>query len=247
MKSQKMKKQTLVLLIFCLIFTFPSFAADTYEKADYLYVWAKSGLNLRKSPTTKSAKIITLSFGQKVTVLEKIHIPFVIEGISAGNIEGNEKPFPAVEFSGHWVKIATETGESGYVIDQYLLKYEPEGVVVDNTSLLNLNVRQVDTLFKSPEANVGEGLYMTLKSSYDHGVEAINKTGGVWGETCYTIPNSSLEEVLVLFSAGYDNYSGFVVIEKRSDKIVLSGREGLCEYTISQKAGYVEFKIFCSC
>ena len=242
-----MKKQFLVLTIICLVFSLSSLATDTYKRGDYLFVWAQSGLNLRHSPTTKSAKIRTLSFGQKVTVVERMDISYEMEMISSAKFEGMDKSFPALKMKGHWVRVATDDGESGYVIDQYLLKFEPAERNSESESLLNLSTRRVDTLFQKPQRDAGEGLYLTVKSYHDHGVEAISKMGGVWGETCYTIPNSSMEEVLIMFSSSYNNYEGFLVYKKEENRIFLSSNDELCSYSFVQKEGFVEFRTACSC
>lgn len=61
----------IIALLFSSIFFFnTSLASDNYKTGDTLYVWANSGLNLRKGPGTNFKTIDKISFGERVVVLQ---------------------------------------------------------------------------------------------------------------------------------------------------------------------------------
>ncbi|MCP4138171.1 MAG: SH3 domain-containing protein [bacterium] len=73
-----------------------------YKKGQALYVYALTGLNLRKKPESSGKKIATIPYGKKVRVLtltKKI--------LTAGNIKG------------YWIEVSYK-GKKGYIFDGFL-------------------------------------------------------------------------------------------------------------------------------
>ena len=58
-------KNSIVVLLVILIQNF-LFGITEYKPNDELYVWAKSGLNLRENPNSDAQVLIKIPFGEKV-------------------------------------------------------------------------------------------------------------------------------------------------------------------------------------
>ncbi|HRI58258.1 MAG TPA: hypothetical protein PK228_00975, partial [Saprospiraceae bacterium] len=59
-----MKPSLFALLFFLLSHALQ--AIDTYQPGDTLYVWATSGLSLRKDPSLQAARLTTIPYGTMV-------------------------------------------------------------------------------------------------------------------------------------------------------------------------------------
>jgi hypothetical protein len=110
-----------LLLISALWATQPTTAQRTY-------VWARSGLNLRKAPDFKSEKIITLPYGAPVEFLAYAQVtkgwnelagdyetPVVLRREVLKSHDGER----TYALEGSWVKVRAK-GQEGYLFDAYL-------------------------------------------------------------------------------------------------------------------------------
>lgn len=99
------------------------------------YVWARSGLNLRKTPDFKGEKLTTLPYGAKVTLTE---YPLVERGtndigeyeypqtvtVTALKWPGQNDPEMSYKVSGSWAKVRANNQE-GYLFTGYLSTMPP--------------------------------------------------------------------------------------------------------------------------
>ena len=98
-----MKKLTLLLLMF---------SVDSFGQMDY-YVSAKSGLNVREAPNAKAKKLVTLLYGQKITIESKTGVKLKINDI-------DKKTGITNVVEGEWVEISSGEKIKGYVFDGFL-------------------------------------------------------------------------------------------------------------------------------
>ena len=111
------------LAVALIFFQFNAFSIGVYQPGDELFVHAGSGLLLRKTPTQKGERILTLNASDAVTVLKT---------------NFKKKPFSVVDFKGYrirgfWVRVRTADGKEGYVFDGYLSKYRAPITIVDDS------------------------------------------------------------------------------------------------------------------
>ena len=102
MKTTYMKKLILYLLIF---------PVASFGQMDY-YVSAKGGLNVREAPSTKSKKLVTLLYGQKITIESKTGIKLTVN-------DTDKKTGTTKVIKGEWVEMSTGKTK-GYVFDGFL-------------------------------------------------------------------------------------------------------------------------------
>ena len=98
-----MKKLLLILLFVPLL---------CFGQMDY-YVSAKGGLNVREAPNAKSKKVVTLLYGQKVTIESKTGIKLTIN-----DRDKETGVIKAIE--GEWVEVTSGEKIRGYVFDGFL-------------------------------------------------------------------------------------------------------------------------------
>lgn len=121
LKSSKVNPIKIFSLIVILVTMFFSQAAqakqtvDICETGDVLYVWAKTGLNLRLEPSIHSKRLAILVPGSQVKVLGFTQKEFAIKTLQATEDEYN--PFI---IRGNWTLV--QVGDiQGFVLDTYLL------------------------------------------------------------------------------------------------------------------------------
>ena len=98
-----MKKLLLVLLIVPLV---------SFGQMDY-YVSAKGGLNVREAPNSKAKKVVTLLYGQKVTIDSKTGIKLILN-------DTDKETGITKAIEGEWVEISSINDIKGYVFDGFL-------------------------------------------------------------------------------------------------------------------------------
>ena len=123
-----MKNRSFLIVIITVLSILPQFAfsANQYYAGDTLYVWARSGLNMRDSADIKAGKIQTLPFGTMVIVQDSKY-PFEqetqkIRVINSRTIDGQKHP--GYSLQGNWIKVITGDTE-GYLFDGFLSKFQP--------------------------------------------------------------------------------------------------------------------------
>ncbi len=106
--------QVLILMLLCLDFQSVN-ANSTYDWGDTLYVWAKSGLNMREGPGTDFPKMKKLEYGEKVQVIDD----YLRSTPLSLTILRKNKRHNQFKLKGHWVRVKIGSRE-GYVFDGYL-------------------------------------------------------------------------------------------------------------------------------
>tara|TARA_B100000579_G_scaffold207477_1_gene169486 strand:+ start:90 stop:911 length:822 start_codon:yes stop_codon:yes gene_type:complete len=98
-----MKKLILLLLIVPMV---------SFGQMDY-YVSAKGGLNVREAPNARAKKLVTLLYGQKITIESKTGVKLTINDI-------DKKTGITKAIEGEWVEISSGEKIKGYVFDGFL-------------------------------------------------------------------------------------------------------------------------------
>ncbi len=221
------------------------FSADTYEPGDNLFIWAKSGLNVRKGPGTNFKVISKIAFGGIVTILEKCQETYNLTGISSTSSNYLRQKVDPIIFKGNWVKVMIDSEIEGYIIDQYLLDIEPKDKLQPFEYGLNLKEIRIDTTVKSPILYEGSGLNLAIEKQYPNDIKLLEQLGGTWEQSTYVFPNYSIEEVLIFFSAYWDNYENFVVYRNWKEHVII-GTKGICDYQFKKDKNRTVFVIECS-
>ena len=234
-------------IILILIFVqFNAKAADNYAIGDTLYVWAKSGLNLRKGPSARALKNGGVMFGAYVIIEEKTKVGFNVDGVADFHQTNISRPSNPIIFYGNWVKVTTEEGSEGFVIDQYLLPIKPNIQYEADATILPLELLHSDTVYAREEITDGEGLNYRINQSYDGDVKVCLEQGGVWSGEVYLFNGRSIEEVLVILAIPHNGFEDILVEKYWPNEIILSF-EGVCEYKITKFEETVRVDILCSC
>jgi len=114
--------KNLLLLLLLAPFS-PLRAIDFYQPGDTLYVWAASGLVLRKAPSLDGAKLKSIPYGVLLVALnysgEKVT---EVEAVPAYSSRGEK--YPPLKLRGDFALVAFE-GDTGYVFNGYLSKLPP--------------------------------------------------------------------------------------------------------------------------
>lgn len=108
-------------LIFILLSLFafqPAGAIGFYQPGDTLYIWAVSGLTLRKEASLKAAKLATIPYGTLV-VAQNYSGDNKVEVEAVPGFTHTQGTFPPVTLKGSFAKVIFQ-GDTGYVFDGYL-------------------------------------------------------------------------------------------------------------------------------
>jgi len=127
-----MKKLLFVLLFVPLV---------SFGQMDY-YVSAKGGLNVREAPNTKAKKVVTILYGQKVTIESETGIKLTINDVD--KITGVTKVI-----EGEWVEISSIKNVKGYVFNGFLKGFD----LSKNMLPIYLDKNQIT--IKCPDADIG--------------------------------------------------------------------------------------------
>jgi hypothetical protein len=239
-------KTLISILCVCISFNSDLVASDNYKIGDSLFVWASSGLNVRNGPGTNFNIKSKLVFGSKVQIIKKTNKHFNIKGISKVNPNAYIKNTEPVIFKGNWVEIKTESGLTGFVIDQYLINLKPFNKLKIKSFVLNLDYISYDTTnIRLLEHEGGLKEYKT-KTVYNKNIVATSTFGGYTGEVVFTFKNYSIEEVLIIFSSAFNNYEEYVVDKNWENEIDFSDYE-MCYFTVRKEGSTVIFSYGCSC
>jgi hypothetical protein len=117
------------------------------QQPETFYVWAGSGLNLRKTPDFKGEKLATLPYGTRVEWLEFAEITPHYNDL-AGDYDApaerllevmNTHPgFTPYVIHGYWVKVRA-LGQEGFLFDGYLSKMPPQAPHEPGGKILPVN------------------------------------------------------------------------------------------------------------
>lgn len=233
------------IIILVLLAISQSYGADNYTIGDQLYVWAKSGLNLRTGPGTKFPIIRGIPFGEKVEVVDKCSQSYTFTLISSVDQNVTSSKIDAINLKGNWVKIKIDT-TTGYVIDQYLLMLDPQ-IIDKEMDHLYFKITSLDTTWTNPEVENGNEPDYCVVAHHDSNITGSTCFGGVEYSMGYTFIGYSIEEVLIVFGGlGLNRYDKFTIRKNWLEEVELDDG-GICFWTIQAKDGKVHINIGCSC
>jgi hypothetical protein len=244
-----------VVFFFLAILPFSNWVwgAENYKVGDTLYVWARSGLNIRTEASVRGKKLGKLEAGEALMVIETTNRAYQVRAIDSVEEDGT----PLI-LTGTWIKVKAGQFE-GYVIDTYLLKYPPNlkgGLSGFMQSFQSEPIEEVLEYYEGCESGDSTDCYS---------VNAVAKNGMVYSLESYyvgtdeslTIPGLTVEEGFVLLNFFFPledanlrkkGYSTLAVMSNSDNEIWLSGEEGMCEYSISvQENGMILVFHGCSC
>ncbi|MBV6439490.1 MAG: SH3 domain-containing protein [Haliscomenobacteraceae bacterium CHB4] len=192
-----------ILPLLLLVSNFSLQAIGYYQPGDTLYVWAVSGLTLRKEASLKSAKLATIPYGTLVVAQNYPYDDKVeVEAVPAHSSDGQKSP--AVMLEGSFVKVIFQ-GDTGYVFDGYLSRLpvlKPVKASNDWPDFEDFDVwaKRNFRLAAEQKSGVAEyGSYHTAKQVYANGFSRDN-----WveksGQSRFILPDVSLEEAFLLFN-----------------------------------------------
>lgn len=218
--------------------------ADHYTAGDTLFVWAKRGLNIWKSPDAKSKVLGALAFGEAIVILEKTESAFESEVLKGRPHEEPDLHLEPFRCSGYWVKIKSLTGVTGYVADPYLQKMNPQ-VLYDPTSPDNgMRVIQTDTIAVEPNQTEGLHALYFVRLQHPYGFYTETCFGCVDDKRTLTLPEMSIEDVMMLFSYESNNYA-HVTLDINTPSLVKITVGEVCYRDIVQLPGGVQIAEEC--
>jgi len=219
-----------VALIFSMLFTQPLQAkttVDICQTGDVLYVWAKTGLNLRQEPTIHSKRLTILLPGSEVKVLGFTQKRFAIKTLRATDDEQN--PFV---IKGNWILV--QVGDiQGFVLDTYLLPIQ--------TPKAGVSMKQY--LIERSEKVAALG---TTEEDYSFFAQAENnmsiqyESGEYYQNITVTIPEFSIEDGFVFYNY-FNNIQGRSVTD---DSDVYMFKNWKSELSIfDEQIGEINFEV----
>ena len=169
-----MKKLILLLLMF---------SVASFGQMDY-YVSAKSGLNVREAPNAKAKKLVTLLYGQKITIESKTGIKLTINDV-------DKKTGITNVIEGEWVEISSGKKIKGYVFDGFL-----KGVI-SGTDFYTLTIQGKSKIYDYDSYQI-----ITTENSHLTGYE------DAMGEQIKILPK--VDESIELVIGGENDFVGLV-------------------------------------
>ncbi len=224
-----------IMIILALIVPLCCTCITSYQEGDLLYVWAASGLNMRKAPALQSEVIATLPFGAAAISRDNKSVneyQYHSQKLTDRGTTFDDKPF-AVVLRGNWVKV-TYDGVEGFVFDAYLSSWAPLSDPGAFTSVsdyfkqvcdtaIYLERRDTVTTLGTERIVFSNGAYV---SSYFH-------TGGFGFQM--NLPEYSVEEAYLLLLHLNKQVSG--IIQDENGKIHVGWNAG--GFTIESYRGIV--------
>jgi hypothetical protein len=203
-----------IILILFLIPIIAFAQKSRFSEGETIYVWALSGLNMRKLPDAKSEKISSLPYGTKVTVQANIGV------IVAHEVE----EFKDFKVKGVWLLVKYGDKE-GFVFDGYMSRLvAPRKVDTDTYhmhGLLDYVAKSIGKIgkieFISTDGKKGKLAikYEDFREAKDFGNYKINFKDGIYyqlenisegNEEILTFPNLSLYEGYIFIKTFFSNF-----------------------------------------
>jgi hypothetical protein len=234
-----------IILIGLVLLCIPRIAicSDHYQPGDTLYVWASSGLRLRSEPGIKSKVITTIKFGEPVKVLEMTDVSYNFDLIPGStDVISKSKTDPIIAY-GHRVKVMVDSNTVGYVIDQYLLAFEP--YKSNKKYVWELNPVKIGTMTRH-DYTYGNSTEQILKKTYNAGIIEVETTGENKESSEYTFPGFTIEEVLIIFSKYSEEYKNHLVEQNWENEIVLTN-DNCCTITFKKEKDHISVQYSCGC
>lgn len=170
-------------VFFCLFFLLCS---QLINSQTVLYAAARNGLSIRQDPSSTSAVLDKLPYGQKIEVPAETP---------------NENPVSTEGFRGNWVKV-TYNGKTGFIVNSYLLPLPPPKA---GTKDLREYLSQVGAVNSKPMVlkygkNNDDGIGQTVltKQWYTNGAEWHVYEGYEYGSETTIIPQFNVQQAYLL-------------------------------------------------
>ncbi|MCB0715394.1 MAG: SH3 domain-containing protein [Chitinophagaceae bacterium] len=171
-----------------ILFPFLLFSVMAFsQQFGKLYVVAKSGLNMRTSPSIKADVVDIIPYGSAIEIK---------------NENEELKSFVSENMMGFWQKV-TYKDKSGYILDSYLIPWEvPELATVKEFGDYlkqvtkpfgkKLTVREMNTNLME------ENGWQISKQLYENGAEWQHNSGYEYGADIYFLPGFSIQQGFLL-------------------------------------------------
>ena len=219
-----MKKQ--ILFLVCCLASLHSTAIDFYQPGDTLWVWAKSGLNIREQPDAHAKILGKTAFGGQVITTEQqdVALPYAIEVIKKQ--EGGQ----GLELIGYWAKIKYKN-LTGYVFDAYLSKLPAmtdQPAIEKNGEDFHVSAlkKHSKILKQTGQNKYDENDFKFVRYIFDKGyiVEISGNKGG-WRKEMLFPGGLSLTEGYLIYAQTI-KYDGDVLIQKGADFLTFELADG---------------------
>ncbi|MEZ4772488.1 MAG: SH3 domain-containing protein [Bacteroidia bacterium] len=257
-----MKTKLFLLTISAIFNIFLLRGADNYQVGSELYVWAKSGLNIREIPDISGKKIGKLNLGEWVKVISISNKKSDIQVIAprpdlfSTNIYQDSGATAPYYLTGRWIEVRSEKFK-GFVVDMYLLKYPPpstELTMIDYIKTLASEPCTIDTSWVDEDSG-SDKKYFDYKSNADTGfgfsghnfMESVGQT--------VRIPDMTVEEGFVFCNFFYP-LEDAERAKSKDTPLKLMGYEkdnlwmmqsDICEIGISIEENHLYIYMGCSC
>lgn len=172
-----MKKGFFILLLLSTI--------QLWAQDGVFYIAARNGLSLREQPNASSKSITKIPYGQQVT------IKYITDNVYKYNAEG---------LDGMWVSV-TYNGQTGYIVDNYLLPTPPPKAGVND---LKQYLEQLSSTTGAPleiKRSIAElegGSISLKKQLFKNGAEYHLQNGYEAHTYTFFLPDYNLQQAFVL-------------------------------------------------
>lgn len=220
-----------VVIFLTMLFGQPAHAkttVDICQTGDVLYVWAKTGLNLRQEPSIHSKRLTILLPGSQVQVLGFTQKRFSIKTLRSTEDERN--PFV---IKGNWILV--QVGDiQGYVLDTYLLPIQaPEAGESMKHYLISMS-EKVSAL------GTAESDEYSFSAKTANKIAIQYESGEYYQNTTVTLPNFTIEDGFVFYNF-FNNIQGRAITD---DSEVYMFKNWKSELSIfDEEIGEVNFHI----
>ncbi|NUO02866.1 MAG: SH3 domain-containing protein [Saprospiraceae bacterium] len=227
---------------------------NVISPGDQLYVWAKSGLRLRKEGNPESPVMVTMPFGAQVIIIDTDGSD-LIEAVRSITLSG--KTYPGFDLPGGWYKIKFKSFE-GYAFSGYLSKLPPLQEVPD-TSESGQGQRYIESIWKWAERSFGKpdtleytkptqvppSDYHKMTLKYSNGALIIMEGETGSSTTQVSLLNCSLNEGFLFFDRLFDftsNYANSSVEPYERMRLIDKNEQDYLRFWIGGPKGECEIK-----
>jgi hypothetical protein len=225
-----------LLLVLCLSIPVLLTAKDDYQPGDTLYVWARSGLQLRAAPNLQAAVLRSLPLNTAVRVLERTDQPLTLSVLPPAY----QNAHPLL-LRGYWVAVETG-GQRGYLFDAYLLDLPsgdgPAHGLIAHTVLQT--VVPADTLRYTANTRL-------LRYRLANGIPVTYSANDKAYYFALELPGYTLEEAFVCLQRYYPGDAPNTVTRNWARELHLHFDDGFCRWIIREGAAGCTLTGICSC
>lgn len=217
------------LLGITLLFLFSGIYTLTAQENELKYVWAKSGLIIRDTPSITGNRIGKLAYGDSIRVVEKTEKRYMMKVLEIE--EDTRSVLNDFYLKGNWVKIMVED-EEGFVWDGYLSRF-PALQFISYTNLELIETwanREFGVTREISSKPILNSDYSKREITFTNGISLNSEITGGGGSEVIVIPGARINEGFLLFDLndyfneyaepGFDQYR--ILIESDSSIILIS-------------------------